>query len=171
MIANRAHTRGFRAILQDVRKPRDWMVVQAGFELTAPFHQISRRVCGLFRAIQANPCHQRICSPMIRPKYTQWSRDGFAAKLDRCPRRERPPVGNPKWRRGRVRPDIYRLTRVSLPASIRASAADRHEGFDRQPFPTRASAVPSSASVQPRLSPSRHVEGASRMSRRASVTI
>jgi hypothetical protein len=44
------------------------LAVQAGFELKAPFHQISRRACGLFRAIQANPCHQRICSPMIRPK-------------------------------------------------------------------------------------------------------
>ena len=36
MIANRAHTRGFRAILRKVRKLTDWMVEQAGFEPATP---------------------------------------------------------------------------------------------------------------------------------------
>ena len=34
--ARRAHTRGFRAILRDVRKLRDWMVEQSEFELPVP---------------------------------------------------------------------------------------------------------------------------------------
>jgi hypothetical protein len=35
-IANRAHTRALRAILCDVRKSRDWMVEQKGFEPSTP---------------------------------------------------------------------------------------------------------------------------------------
>ena len=61
---------------------------------------------------------------MIRPKYTRWPRHGFAAKLDRCPRSERLSVSNSKWRRGRVRHDIYRLTRVT-PPTPRAERAPR----------------------------------------------
>ena len=38
-------------------------------------------------------------------------------------------VGNPKWRRGRVRPDIYRMTRVSLPT--RRAERARRTGWRR----------------------------------------
>jgi hypothetical protein len=36
MIANRAHTRGFRAILPKVQKTMDWMVERTGFEPSRP---------------------------------------------------------------------------------------------------------------------------------------
>ena len=35
-IANRAQTRGFRAILRNERKLEDWMVEQKGFEPSTP---------------------------------------------------------------------------------------------------------------------------------------
>ena len=35
-IANRAHTRTFRSILCDVRRPGDWRVEQKGFEPSTP---------------------------------------------------------------------------------------------------------------------------------------
>jgi len=37
--ANHAHTRGFRAILRDVRELKDWMVERVEFELTGDFRQ------------------------------------------------------------------------------------------------------------------------------------
>src|SRR5260370_35620328 len=69
LIPNCAQTGGFRPTIREVRNLGDWMVVQAEFELPAPFHQISRRVCSLFRAIQANPCEHRGFPPVIRPNY------------------------------------------------------------------------------------------------------
>ena len=66
LIANRAHTRAFPAILRDVRKLRDWMVEQKGFELAAPMIGYARGIVPDFGAVsglQKSTNTGRISSP------------------------------------------------------------------------------------------------------------
>jgi hypothetical protein len=56
------------------------MVVQAGFELTSPFHQISRRVCGLFRCNTGESLRAESFFASDSAEIGQRPRHGFAAK-------------------------------------------------------------------------------------------
>ena len=69
LIGNRAHTREFRSILRDVRKLRDWMVEQGGFELATPRSVVFGKVSATLAEYLADrkaAVPERISSPEIR---------------------------------------------------------------------------------------------------------
>ena len=63
---NRAYTRAFLLILRIVVDLSDWMVVNAGLELQAPFSSNISGFAGAVRTIQAKSGLGRISSPTIR---------------------------------------------------------------------------------------------------------
>ena len=87
-----------RPLLRQARRSADAQQQQADRDLE-PVHEaddlVAHRTGDVRRPRRqvdpedsGEPSDYRICSRMIRPKYTRWPRHGFAAKLDRCPRSE-----------------------------------------------------------------------------------